>query len=151
MKRDDQLINSASNQEGNLAARTIPRLLHREIRREWAELWTQKIEDKQVAEDVARRNYELLFVEEGTVIKASKDYAPPDLNKIFEQNERILGVQLLTPDPSVGGMRKFARDHLANQPRWRRVPRQVLCTDTDPQQKPSGPPRKGGRGWLHRS
>jgi hypothetical protein len=148
--RDNPRTHSASKQEGNIAAASIPRLVQREIRQEWSELWTQKIEDRYVAEDVARRDYELLFVDEGTVINASKDYAPPDLREILARNERILGMPLRAPDPNVGGMRKFARECLVTQQRWRRAPRRVPRTDPA-RRKSSGPPRQGGRGWLHRS
>lgn len=150
MTRDDPRTHSASEQEGNPAAESIPRLVHREIRREWTALWTQKIEDKHAAEAVARRDYELLFVDAGTVINASKDYTPPDLREIFARNERILGLPLRAPESHVGGMRKFARERLATQRRWHRTPQRAPWNGSAPPRKAGGPPRQGGRGWLHR-
>lgn len=118
-----------------------------EVKQQWTSLWTQKIEDKCVAEDLARQNYELLFIERGTVIKATKDYKPPDIREIYELNEKLLGVPLSYPDPRVGGWRKFARKHLAQQARWRGDGNQSERAPAD--KKENGPRKKGGRGWLH--
>lgn len=144
MEEKGQNFHSASNQEGNEPVHQISK----QIRMEWKDLWDQRIEDKLVAEDVARRNYELLFVERGTVIKATKDYKPPDLEEIMETNEKLLGVKLTYPDPDVGGWGKFAREVLSKEARWRKIRERRPSL---PKEKPTnGPPKKGGRGWVHR-
>jgi hypothetical protein len=135
---------SAFNQKGTNPAQHIGH----QIRKEWRELWDHKIEDKIAAEDVARRNYELLFVERGTVIQATKDYQPLDLREIMEKNEKMLGVKLTQPNPHTGGWRKFSKDVLAKQARWRH---------TAPHTRPHTSKKilhqnrkKAGRGWLHK-
>jgi ABC-type sulfate transport system substrate-binding protein len=135
---------SAFNQKGTKPVRH----LSHQIRQEWQELWEQKIEDKIVAEDVARRNYELLFVERGTVIQATKDYQPLDLREIMEKNEKVLGIKLTQPNPHIGGWRKFSKDVLAKQARWHQAPprdRQRPSPKT-----PAKNRKHAGRGWLHK-
>ena len=110
-------VDSASNQEGKNAIQQV----RQRIRLEWRDLWKQRIEDKLTAEDVASKNYELLFVDKGTVIKASRDYKPPNLKEIMERNEKVLNIRLIYPDRHVGGWRKFSREVLSKQPRWQRV------------------------------
>lgn len=135
---------SAFNQKGTKPAQHI----NHQIRKEWRELWDHKIEDKVAAEDVARRNYELLFVERGTVIQATKDYQPLDLREIREKNEKMLGVKLTQPNPQIGGWRKFSKDVLAKQTRWRSMPPRTRQQPSPPASSPNR--KKAGRGWLHK-
>lgn len=76
---------------------------------EWKSLWDQSIEDKNTAKYVARRDYKLLFIGEGTVIRAARNYKAPDLREIMEMNERILGLRLTQPDPKLGVGESFLR------------------------------------------
>jgi hypothetical protein len=138
----NQNYSSASHQEGNRTAIT----LNQEIRKEWKELWNQRIEDKLIAEDVASKTYELLFIERGVVLRASKDYKPPELEKIIEMNEKILGKEPISPDPNVGGWRKFSKEVLSKQPRQHNSLRKAVEISKKPK---SGQLKKGGRGWLH--
>ncbi len=108
---------SVSNQERNDVVH-----FRKEIRKEWNDLWDQRFEDRQRAEDIARKDYELLFVEKGTVIRATRGYQPLSLEDIIERNEKILGLELSTPRPNEGGYRKFAKDVLSNQARFRKHP-----------------------------
>jgi len=121
--------------------------VRQEIRREWKELWNQKLEDKLIAEDVARKNYNLLFVDAGTVIRASRNYKPLDFEDIIERNEKIIGVNLKIPTPEEGGFRKFAKNVLSYQPRLNQKPKkQQELLDINMR---NGPLKKGGRGWVH--
>ncbi len=106
---------SVSNQERN----TI--YFRKEIRKAWKELWCQRIEDRLIAEDVARQDYGILFVEKGTVIRASRMLKPLDLEEIIDKNERLLGLNLKKPRPEEGGYRKFSREILSMQPRIERA------------------------------
>ncbi|MDQ1279327.1 MAG: hypothetical protein QG670_589 [Thermoproteota archaeon] len=133
---------SISNQEGKTVA-----YFRREIRKEWNELWNQRIEDKQIAEDVARKDYNLLFIETGTVIRATRNFKPLDLEEIIDANEKLLGVSLKSPTSGEGGgYRKFAKETLSKQPHVGRLhsrKREIL------EKKKNDPPKNTGRGWLH--
>ena len=104
MTEKNSLDSSVSNQGRTSVAEPV----RKQIKLEWQELWDQKIEDKLIAEDMARRDYQLLFVERGTIIKASRNYKPPNLDEIMQLNEALLGLKLTYPDPEVGGWRKFS-------------------------------------------
>lgn len=144
MEGKDKCFISASNQEGKKPAYQISK----QIRAEWENLWNQRIEDKLTAEDVARRNYDLLFIEKGTIIKATRDYKPPNLEEILERNEFLLDMRLTCPHPEVGGWRKFSKETLSKQPRWHVGKRR--SEEPFREKSTNGPPKKGGRGWLHR-
>ena len=92
--------------------------LRQNIRMEWESLWNQCFEDKNSAEYVARRDYELLFIERGSVIKATRNYKAPDLREIMERTEKICDSSLIHPNPKSGGWRKFSKDVLNKQRRW---------------------------------
>ncbi|MDH5462463.1 MAG: hypothetical protein OEX09_09630, partial [Candidatus Bathyarchaeota archaeon] len=48
-----------------------------ELKQRWRILWRHRIDDKVRAEGIASKDYDLLFVDRGTVIVATKDYKPP--------------------------------------------------------------------------
>ena len=121
-------------------------VIRKRVRRALRELWDGSIEDRVASELIARRHYELLFVEQGTVIKAPRDCAPPNLEEILAKNGRLLELDLAPPPRGEGGMGKFARDVLNKQPRMRRTRARPNYDET----WRSGPPKHGGRGWLHR-
>lgn len=118
-----------------------------ELKRQWRLLWRELINDKVRAEGIANMDFELLFVDRGMVVVATRDYKPPVFREIVEQynlpyEARARGVQ---PSPSVGGWRKFVRENLIRQKRARqwRVAKEQKKASKGQQLK------KGGRGWLH--
>jgi len=124
----------------------IPIVRADDIIKEWRLLWSDSIDDKVRAETLARKNFQLLFVEQGTVIKATRNFKPLDLREILHLHkvqdlERVLG-----PCPSVGGWAKFAKTVLNKQNRIRRyteeLPERKLKKNTQR--------KKGGRGWVHK-
>ena len=125
--------------------KAVSQVLVDEVKEEWKLLWVSRIDDKVRAEGIANRDYQLLFVERGTVIFATRGFRPLDFKEILGLHkirdvERVVG-----PPPSVGGWAKFARTVLNKQKRARRMrepmPRRNRVKD---QQL-----KKGGRGWLH--
>lgn len=118
-----------------------------EIKKEWRSLWLERIDDKVRAEGVANRVYPLCFVDQGTIIVATRDFKPLNLKEIVSLNrikdvERIVG-----PPPTVGGWHKFARTVLNKQARNRRL----VFEEPRPDRVKNLQLKKGGRGWLHRS
>ncbi|MGD0644259.1 MAG: hypothetical protein ABSA75_05075 [Candidatus Bathyarchaeia archaeon] len=123
----------------------VPHVLADDIREEWRLLWSGSINDKVRAEDLASKSFSLLFVERGTVIKATRDFKALDLREIMcshrvQEVERVLG-----PCPSVGGWTKFAKTVLNKQSRTRRYIEEL------PKRKPEKnmQQKQCGRGWLH--
>jgi len=123
-----------------------------DVRKEWKLLWHDRIDDKARAEGMANRNFELLFVERGTVIIATRDFKLLDLKEILRVHEVENIERFVSPHPSVGGWRKFARTVINGQ---RRVVRAQQLRENAMSRGVDGKRnlqlKKGGRGWLHRS
>jgi len=123
----------------------VPRVLADDIRGEWRLMWSGSIDDKVRAEDLASKSFSLLFVERGTVIKATRDFKALDLREIMwlhrvQDVERVLG-----PCPSVGGWTKFAKTVLNKQSRTRRFAEEL----PERKLKKNMQKKQCGRGWLH--
>ena len=115
-----------------------------ELRGQWKLLWRNRIDDKVRAEGIASRDYSKLFVEQGTVITATRDYKPPDFVEILQQHVSSDAETLVPPNPAVGGWGKFIRSAISKRKSVarRRAP-------PEPDRKRGQQPKKGGRGWLH--
>jgi hypothetical protein len=122
--------------------------LSQQIRVEWKSLWDQCFDDKRNAECVTSRDYDLLFVERGTVIKATRNCKPPSLEEIMDMTERNLGLKLISPDPRIGGWRKLSREAFPRKPRGAEGSKR---TQESPKENARNvPAKKSGNGWLHR-
>lgn len=117
-----------------------------ELKREWRALWRDRIDDRVRAEGIADRNYSMLFVEQGTVIIATRNYTPPDLVEILRRHNSLNVDVLVPPSSSVGGWGKFIRSVMSKQERFteRRRPAPSALNYMKKQQL-----KKAGRGWLH--
>lgn len=118
------------------------------VKEEWKRLWLFRIDDKVRAEGLANREYPLLFVEQGTVIVATRDFRLLSLREILELHLVENSGRYVSPYPSVGGWGKFVRTVVKKQSRTRR------WQDSDVRlkkrkKKVTLQAKKGGRGWLH--
>jgi len=118
-----------------------------EVRVEWKLLWRSRIDDKVRAEGIANQDFSLLFVERGTVIIATRDFKPLDLKAILRLHDVQNVDRFVSPHPSVGGWRKFARTVLNRQARARRW-RESPCVRVRDRRK-NLQLKNGGKGWLH--
>jgi len=62
-----------------------------ELKQRWGVLWRDRIDDRVRAEGIAGEDYDLLFVDRGTVIVATKDYKPSlrILGRFWSDTQRI--------------------------------------------------------------
>lgn len=117
-----------------------------ELKQRWSVLWRDRIDDKVRAEGIAGEEYDLLFVDRGTVIVATKDYKPPNFREILERHaEDKRSARLVAPNPTVGGWGKFIRDVIIRQERFTKRGRPVPSERGKKKQQL----KKGGKGWLH--
>jgi len=107
-------------------------------------LWRNRIDDKVRAEGIANQDYSNLFVEQGTVIVATRDYKPPDFVEILQRHVSSDAEKLVPPDPAVGGWGKFIRSAISKR---KSVARKRA--PPEPDRKRDQQLKKGGRGWLH--
>ena len=136
---------STEGQEsGKKAALQVP---VEDIKAEWSLLWQTRIDDKVRAEGIANRDYSLLFVDQGTVIIATKDFKPLNFKEILSLHRVQNGERFGSPPPLVGGYGKFARNVLNKQ---KRIRRWTATESVGRRKHKKGQPKKnGGRGWLH--
>ena len=120
------------------------RELRHELKAEWADLWRTKYDDEVRAEGVSSDEFERLFVDQGEVIVATRDFKSLSFSEILNKH---LGSDLagkISPDPSVGGWRKFVKDHI-RKPKPTKRERPEIKVDLTQQQ------RKQCRGWLNKA
>jgi hypothetical protein len=119
------------------------------LREQWRKMWRERIDDKVRAEGITSQDFMELFVEQGTVIIASRDYRPPDFEEILENHRpEAMKSQELPLHPSRGGYGKFIRDVILNQTRYGSEDQRKRLVKREKEKKRQ-PLKKGGRGWLH--
>ena len=121
------------------------RELRRELKADWATLWRMKFDDEVRAEDVSSKEFERLFVDRGEVIFATRDYRPLSFRDILDKHIGSDMAGKVSPDPAVGGWRKFVKEHIQGPRPARGRERPRMKVDVGQHQ------RKGGHGWLNRA
>jgi len=119
-----------------------------ELKRQWRLMWRERVDDKLRAEGIAAKDYQNLFVERGLVIVATKDFRSLNFADIVQQHVPEAD-RWVPPCPSVGGWGKFIREVLRKQIISRSSRRRQFAPEQTDKSK-CGPPKKGGRGWLHK-
>ena len=122
-----------------------------ELKRQWRLLWRERIDDKVRAEGIASKDFELLFLDRGTVIAATRRFKAPDFGKILEKYDAPYEVKAKqdTPPPSVGGWRKFGKRIAASQRKNKSRKGMWPVEEKQGGKRQNQQLKKGGRGWLH--
>jgi hypothetical protein len=117
-----------------------------ELKVQWKKLWQERFDDKVNAEGIAITDYSKLYVEQGTIIHATRDYKALNFKEILEQHKVENSDRYIQPSPHVGGWNKFIKTAIISQKpnRHKRASSYRQEKQTVQQQ-----PKKGGRGWLH--
>ena len=114
------------------------------LRTDWKDLWRNRLDDKVRAEGIATHEYEKLFVEQGTVIMATRDFKPIEFFDIVQEYLKADTEKVIPVNATIGGWGKFIRNEIRKkQNTTRRYAPPKPKRDKNQQQK------KGGRGWLH--
>jgi hypothetical protein len=117
-----------------------------ELKKQWKILWMERIDDKVRAEGIADKDYDVLFVERGTVIFATRKFRMLSFREILQLHGIIDIERVVGPHPSVGGWGKFIRTVIASQ---RSSGRKRRAQQYFEGEKKKQQLKKGGRGWLH--
>jgi hypothetical protein len=115
-----------------------------EIKSQWGRMWRERIDDRVRAEGVACESCDMLFVERGPVVAATRDSKLLMLKDILELHKVANAERLVPPNLNVGGWGKFARTHILDKKSVSVRVREFEVDEKKPHQL-----RKGGRGWLH--
>ena len=118
-----------------------------EVKGQWKLLWRERIDDKVRAEGIANQDYSMLFVEQGLVVVATRDYKPLDFFEILQKHmsPEMIGA-VVSPHPSVGGWRKFVKSFISKPKQFTRRGRPI---PQEAKHRGKQQLKKGGRGWLH--
>jgi hypothetical protein len=116
-----------------------------DLKVQWSLLWAERFDDKVKAEGISVKNYEGLFVEQGTVIHATRDFKALNFRDVLDKNLVENPDRYVQPSVSVGGWNKFIKTQITKQ---------NLDGDKDAARASKGKAakgqaKKGGRGWLH--
>ena len=140
-----QIENLNSENQTNLKKkREARKQLVDELKGEWKSMWSERYDDKVVAEGVSINDYQKIRVSRGTVIHATRDFKALNFKEILKDNLVENPDRYIQPDPSQGGWNKFIKtkiiqNHVKNE-----------SADHIEPPKPTGKQsKKGGRGWLH--
>ena len=116
-----------------------------EVKAQWKKLWQERFDDQERAEGVALANFSRLFVDQGTVIHATRNFKPLNLTEILERNQVENVDRYVQPNPQVGGWNKFIKTTISKSQQNAKKSAAYCPEKKEPQQ-----PKKGGRGWLHK-
>jgi hypothetical protein len=117
-----------------------------ELRTDWKSLWQNRVEDKVRAEGIAKKDYSKLFVEQGTVIMATRDFKPIEFFDIVKEYLELDTEKALPPNATIGGWGKFIRNNIRKQKTATRASTYIPPKKSS---KKGQQQKKGGRGWLH--
>ena len=117
-----------------------------ELKTEWKKLWQERFDDRLRAEGIAITDYSSLFVDQGTIIHATRDFKALNFKEILERNQVENAERFVQPNPQVGGWNKFIKTEITNNKPQRNKRAASYC----PEKKEVQQSKKGGRGWLHR-
>ena len=115
-----------------------------DLKTQWKNLWDNRFTDRQRAEDVATKNYPDLFVEEGTVLRAARDFENSAFREIIKKHKLDLRKPLQVN--SINGGYGFFIKHVVKE----QSPKIVKGSKNQPiKQRKKQQLKKKGRGWLH--
>jgi hypothetical protein len=125
----------------------LRRKMVEDLKVQWKQMWRECVNDRWLAERIANQTFPSLFVDKGTVIRATRDYKAQSFREILEMH-RFPDVQrYIPPDPAIGGWTKFVKTYVtAGKKRivFRRESVEPAFKAAKQQLK------NGGRGWLHK-
>jgi hypothetical protein len=113
------------------------------LKTQWKKLWQERVDDKVRAEGIAITDYSPLFVEQGTIIHATRDFKALNFKEILEKHEVENAERFVQPDPNIGGWNKFIKTKVTNQA----SPRKKRAESYNQEKKE--PQKSKKRGWLH--
>ena len=123
----------------------VEKTLVTEVKSQWKRMWRERIDDHERAEGIANTDFDKLFVEQGTVVLATRSFKLVTLREILEQHKIANAERQVPPSKHVGGWKKFARTRLPRYESVRRRRSFAVLEDNGVKQQL----KKGGRGWLH--
>jgi hypothetical protein len=130
------------------ARKTDWKTLIDDLREQWIQMWSTRIDDKLRAEGIVSKDYSQLFVERGLIVSATKDFKSPEFADVIRRYiPKPECEQFIPPNSSLGGWGRFIKEAVCKK----------NCISLRRSRHFSGPQdknknsqlKKNGRGWLH--
>jgi hypothetical protein len=118
-----------------------------DLRKEWKGMWRARFDDKVRAEGIADKDYELLFVDRGLVLFASRAFKAPEFHEILERHLTPEVAEKLNPSPVRGGVRKFIKEYISVQKDSKKKMTEEARAELENLKKAQKTSK--GKGWLH--
>ncbi len=153
MQEEDQLqvasgsakLSNTTTDESKVQVQAEKKLVD-EVKTQWKLLWSERFDDKERAEGVSTNDYQVLYIEQGTIIHATRDFKALSFKQILDQHMLENPERYIQPDINIGGWKKFIRTEVTNKnPKVRKRAAFYI-----PEKPKNQTPKKGGRGWLHK-
>jgi hypothetical protein len=140
---------SAPVQGGILLSMTLDDEKAKNLKIQWKKLWDERLVDRQRAEGIATCSYSELFIEQGTVLHATRDFKTLSLKEIITQHG--LGLkEYPQPEPSIGGYGVFIKKWIGGDKKPKAVKKgQKTPCQVDNTKKMKQQFKKSGKGWLN--
>ena len=114
------------------------------VREEWSSMWRERFDDRERAEGIATKDYELLLMERGLIVFASREARLPNLSEIMDY--WASEGKIYAPSPSEGGWGRFIQTHVHRDGHSRA---RTFRGEAAEEKKVRSQLKKSGRGWLH--
>jgi hypothetical protein len=119
------------------------------LKTQWNLMWSERFDDKVMAEGVSANDYDILKVERGLIIHATREFKALSFKDIVHQRIIENPERYLQPDVRVGGWNKFIKTEIIASRSQQYKKNASLISEKSPSKQVSQQPKKGGRGWLH--
>ena len=120
-----------------------------ELKVQWKQMWSERFDDKVLAEGVSISNYVALDVEQGTVIHATRTFKALSFKEIVEKHVIENPERFFQPDVHIGGWKKFIKTEINGAKGRKNNYSASYVKDKPTKKSPKQQSKKGGRGWLH--
>jgi len=117
-----------------------------ELKVEWKKMWSERFDDKIRAEGVSVNNYNILKVDQGTIIHATRDFKQLNFKDILKDQKVNQPDRFIAPSVVEGGWHKFIKTKISNKKSCP-IDKSFLSKEKLVGQQP----KKCGRGWIHKA
>ena len=112
---------------------------------QWKLLWNERFNDKIRAEGISKKDYEILKIERGTVISATRDFKVLSFKDILEKHMIEQPDRFIQPNVNVGGWNQFVKNNINTHQRHKNN----LNLQEVSKKLGTPQPKKSRHGWLH--
>jgi len=119
------------------------------LKAQWKLMWSERFDDKLAAEGVSANDYDILQVERGLIIHATRNFKALSFKDILQQKMVENPERFIPPNVHVGGWNKFIKTEIATNRTQRKKHSTSDTSEKSAGKQTAQQSKKGGRGWLH--